>query len=109
MSEQMASHGLSCPNCKIDLVMSERQGVEIDYCPNVGACGSIAANWTRSSSMPRRKTSAGCRRGKRLSARTTIAAPEITVTLMGVAMEAATTAARCAISSAATSTSCVAV
>ncbi|WP_280177208.1 zf-TFIIB domain-containing protein [Azospirillum palustre] len=25
--------GLSCPNCRITLVMSERQGVEIDYCP----------------------------------------------------------------------------
>jgi len=26
-------HGLPCPVCKIDLVMSERQGIEIDYCP----------------------------------------------------------------------------
>jgi Zn-finger nucleic acid-binding protein len=26
-------HGLACPVCKIDLVMSERQGIEIDYCP----------------------------------------------------------------------------
>lgn len=26
-------HGLLCPTCKIDLVMSERQGIEIDYCP----------------------------------------------------------------------------
>ena len=25
--------GLICPACRIDLVMSERQGVEIDYCP----------------------------------------------------------------------------
>jgi uncharacterized protein len=24
---------LLCPSCKTDLVMSERQGVEIDYCP----------------------------------------------------------------------------
>jgi uncharacterized protein len=24
---------LNCPSCKIDLVMSDRQGVEIDYCP----------------------------------------------------------------------------
>lgn len=23
-----------CPNCKIDLVMADRQGVEIDYCPS---------------------------------------------------------------------------
>ncbi|MES2367063.1 MAG: zf-TFIIB domain-containing protein [Pseudomonadota bacterium] len=26
-------HGLLCPTCKVDLVMSERQGIEIDYCP----------------------------------------------------------------------------
>jgi Zn-finger nucleic acid-binding protein len=25
--------GLLCPNCRADLVMSERQGIEIDYCP----------------------------------------------------------------------------
>lgn len=24
---------MNCPNCKIPLVMSERQGIEIDYCP----------------------------------------------------------------------------
>lgn len=27
------AHGLLCPACKVDLVMSERQGIEIDYCP----------------------------------------------------------------------------
>ena len=27
------THGLHCPACKVDLVMSERQGIEIDYCP----------------------------------------------------------------------------
>lgn len=26
-------HGLACPVCRVDLVMSERQGIEIDYCP----------------------------------------------------------------------------
>ncbi len=26
-------HGLLCPSCRIDLIMSERQGIEIDYCP----------------------------------------------------------------------------
>ncbi len=26
-------HGLLCPSCRVDLVMSERQGIEIDYCP----------------------------------------------------------------------------
>lgn len=25
--------GLLCPLCRTDLVMSERQGIEIDYCP----------------------------------------------------------------------------
>ena len=25
--------GMPCPVCKVDLVMSERQGIEIDYCP----------------------------------------------------------------------------
>ena len=25
--------GMLCPVCKVDLVMSERQGIEIDYCP----------------------------------------------------------------------------
>ena len=28
-----ASHGLVCPACRIDLVMSERQGIEIVFCP----------------------------------------------------------------------------
>ena len=27
------SGGLICPACRVDLVMSERNGVEIDYCP----------------------------------------------------------------------------
>lgn len=25
---------MQCPVCAVDLVMSERQGIEIDYCPN---------------------------------------------------------------------------
>jgi len=36
MSEAKSSDdkgGLLCPSCRIDLVMSERQGIEIDYCP----------------------------------------------------------------------------
>ena len=24
---------MNCPSCKIPLVMSDRQGIEIDYCP----------------------------------------------------------------------------
>ena len=31
MSQQAA--GLLCPACRVNLVMSERNGVEIDYCP----------------------------------------------------------------------------
>ena len=31
MSQHAA--GLPCPACRVDLVMSERNGVEIDYCP----------------------------------------------------------------------------
>ncbi len=25
---------MECPNCKVTLVMSDRNGIEIDYCPN---------------------------------------------------------------------------
>lgn len=28
------SGGLLCPSCRVNLVMSERQSIEIDYCPN---------------------------------------------------------------------------
>ena len=28
-----AAVGMPCPVCRVPLVMSERQGVEIDYCP----------------------------------------------------------------------------
>lgn len=28
-----AAAGMPCPICKVPLVMSDRQGVEIDYCP----------------------------------------------------------------------------
>jgi len=28
-----ASTGLLCPACKVDLVMTERKDVEVDYCP----------------------------------------------------------------------------
>src|SRR3546814_18765885 len=27
------SQGLLCPTCRVNLTMSERQGIEIDYCP----------------------------------------------------------------------------
>jgi Zn-finger nucleic acid-binding protein len=28
-----SAHNMPCPVCSVPLVMSERQGVEIDYCP----------------------------------------------------------------------------
>lgn len=32
LANSAAGHGLLCPACKIDLLISERQGIEIDYC-----------------------------------------------------------------------------
>jgi len=32
MVENQILQSLLCPTCKVDLVMSERQGIEIDYC-----------------------------------------------------------------------------
>ena len=31
---QDKAQGLLCPACRVNLVMSERQSIEIDYCPN---------------------------------------------------------------------------
>ena len=31
---QPRAQGMLCPQCKINLVMADRQGVEIDYCPS---------------------------------------------------------------------------
>ena len=42
--------GMPCPVCRVSLVMSERQGVEIDYCPQCRGVGSTAGSLTRSSS-----------------------------------------------------------
>jgi Zn-finger nucleic acid-binding protein len=33
MVDSRLSQELLCPTCRVDLVMSERQGIEIDYCP----------------------------------------------------------------------------
>lgn len=33
MVQQITPQGLLCPVCRVDLVMSDRQGIEIDYCP----------------------------------------------------------------------------
>lgn len=34
MSSRQVGHEPLCPNCRVVLVMSERQTVTIDYCPN---------------------------------------------------------------------------
>ena len=31
---RQAAEGMPCPVCRAALTMSERQGIEIDYCPN---------------------------------------------------------------------------
>src|SRR5919199_6675062 len=31
--EKPLKEGMLCPVCRVDLVMSDRQGIEIDYCP----------------------------------------------------------------------------
>lgn len=31
-TQPVAGAGMLCPTCRVDLVMSERQGIEIDYC-----------------------------------------------------------------------------
>ncbi|AZS21764.1 MULTISPECIES: zf-TFIIB domain-containing protein [unclassified Caulobacter] len=33
MSAARHEGGLLCPVCRVDLVMTDRQGIEIDYCP----------------------------------------------------------------------------
>ncbi|MEZ5688332.1 MAG: zf-TFIIB domain-containing protein [Caenibius sp.] len=33
MVERSLKQGLPCPACNVALVMSDRQGIEIDYCP----------------------------------------------------------------------------
>src|SRR5690242_10411821 len=33
MAEAQVQHGMDCPVCRVDLLMTNRDGVEIDYCP----------------------------------------------------------------------------
>lgn len=33
IASQPVSAGMPCPRCRVDLMMSDRQGIEIDYCP----------------------------------------------------------------------------
>ena len=46
---------MKCPTCNVDLVMSERQGIEIDYCPQCRGVWLDRGNSIRSSSgrLPR--------------------------------------------------------
>ena len=37
---------MKCPNDGSTLTMSERSGIEIDYCPECRGCGSTAASST---------------------------------------------------------------
>lgn len=48
--ENMNKKGrMMCPVCEVPLSMADRQGVEIDFCPDCrGGAGWIGANWTRS-------------------------------------------------------------
>ena len=32
-TQERPDAGALCPRCRVDLLMSERQGIEIDYCP----------------------------------------------------------------------------
>lgn len=38
---------MKCPNCTVNLVMSERSGIEIDYCPECRGVFWIKANWIK--------------------------------------------------------------
>ena len=40
-----------CPVCNVQLVMTERQGIEIDYCLNAEGFGSTGGSWIRSLSV----------------------------------------------------------
>ena len=33
MVEAQTKEGMLCPVCRVDLMMTDRQGVEVDYCP----------------------------------------------------------------------------
>ena len=33
MVDAQVKHGMLCPVCRTDLMMTDRQGVEVDYCP----------------------------------------------------------------------------
>jgi hypothetical protein len=51
---------MKCPVDDTLLEMSEREGVEVDYCRSAAACGSIAASWTGSLSEPRHVIHRAC-------------------------------------------------
>ncbi len=44
---------MKCPVCKeVNLVMADRQGIEIDYCPECRGSGWTAESWISSSNAP---------------------------------------------------------
>lgn len=57
IAAESKGHGLICPACGVDLVMSERQGIEIDYCPKCRGVwldrGELDKIVERSSTQPR--------------------------------------------------------
>jgi len=58
---------MKCPNC-VDtlLVMADKQGVEIDYCPNCRGVWLDRGNWTSYSKSPKPLTPAMLQFEKRL-------------------------------------------
>jgi Zn-finger nucleic acid-binding protein len=35
---------MTCPVCKVDLLITDKQGIEIDYCSNAEVSGLTGAN-----------------------------------------------------------------
>lgn len=56
--EPQVKHGLLCPVCRTDLLMSDRQGIEVDYCPRCRGVwldrGELDKIIERSSTQPER-------------------------------------------------------
>lgn len=54
---------MKCPTCNVNLVMSERQGIEIDYCPECRGVwldrGELDKIIERSDNYPSKETNSG--------------------------------------------------
>jgi len=55
MRTQETVASMLCPVCKTGLSMSDRSGVEIDFCPSAAACGWTGASSTKSSNARSRQ------------------------------------------------------